>query len=164
METGQIRGMYCLRIPDDKVKEMELELNPVSSKTPYIPMRDYHTNIVVKDLLQIGKLATIMHELIENGQQVDVSETELKECFYDAIKADEIEMNFDKSKNREYRKIISEYEAKKNEKVDFSKLKNVKDISRFDCPLCNGSRFVLEKDIDRYHKRLKKEQEPTMSV
>lgn len=52
-----------------------------------------------------------------------------KECFYNAVKADEIEMDFNDWKNQNFRKALAEMEGIYGQ-IDFSQLQNAKDSKK----------------------------------
>ena len=74
-------------------------------------------------------MAEIIHQLIKNGEQIYISEREQKECFYNAVKADEIEMDFNDWKNQNFRKALVEMEGIYGQ-IDFSQLQNAKDSKK----------------------------------
>lgn len=91
--------------------------------------RSLHTNIVIPTLYEMGDLAEIIHQLIKNGEQIYISEQEQKECFYNAVKADEIEMDFNDWKNQNFRKALAEMEGIYGQ-INFSQLQNAKDSKK----------------------------------
>ena len=127
---------YCLGIKSndfflkDNKKAFILWLNvPKVTAYPYLQCRSLHTNIVVPTLYEMGDLAEIIHQLIKNGEQIYISEQEQKECFYNAVKADEIEMDFNDWKNQNFRKALAEMEGIYGQ-IDFSQLQNAKDSKK----------------------------------
>lgn len=58
-----------------------------------------------------------------------LSEQEQKECFYNAVKADEIEMDFNDWKNQNFRKALAEMESIYGQ-INFSLLQNAKDSKK----------------------------------
>ena len=116
-----------MKIPDKALDKFKFHYAP--SSTPYLQCRSLHTNIVVPTLYEMGDLAEIIHQLIKNGEQIYISEQEQKECFYNAVKADEIEMDFNDWKNQNFRKALTEMEGIYGQ-IDFSQLQNAKDSKK----------------------------------
>jgi hypothetical protein len=129
LTRSEIKDMWCVRIPDSEILEQKLTFHQVPSSTSYLPMRDLHTNIVVPTLYELGYLAEIIYELIKNGQAQYVTEQELKDLFYDAVKADKVEIDFNDTKFKKLRKTLSEMETINGE-IDFSLLHKVKDKNK----------------------------------
>ena len=128
MELYCHRGwMLTVKIPDKALDKFKFHYAP--SSTPYLQCRSLHTNIVVPTLYEMGDLAEIIHQLIKNGKQIYISEQEQKECFYNAVKADEIEMDFNDWKNQNFRKALAEMEGIYGQ-IDFSQLQNAKDSKK----------------------------------
>lgn len=73
----------------------------------------------------MGDLAEIIHQLIKDNKQIYISEQEQKECFYNAVKADGIDMDFNDWRNQNFRKALTEMEGLYGQ-IDFSQLHNVK--------------------------------------
>lgn len=141
LTTGRIVDLWCVDIPDKDLKRFSFHSAP--SSTPYIPMRSLHTNIVIPTLYEMGDLAEIIHNIIAKSAQIYVSEQEIKECFYDAILADEIEIDFNEKKLRSFRRSLADIEKIKGY-IDFSVLKNVKEVvnDKKTCPTCKGQGFI----------------------
>lgn len=125
--TKNIKDLWCVKIPDKALGNFKFHHAP--SSTPYLQCRSLHTNIVIPTLYEMGDLAEIIHQLIKDCKQIYVSEQEQKECFYEAIKADEIEMDFNDRRNQNFRKALSEMETIYGE-IDFSQLHNTKDTKK----------------------------------
>lgn len=141
LTTGKIRDLYYVRIPDVDVSKKGLGFNLVPSTTPYINMRSLHTNIVVPTLHELGDLAEIIHDITSAGNQQYIAEQDLKELFYEAVKKDLIEIDFNDKKCQGFRKPLREIERQQGE-IDFTKLKNCKEIIPSDtekCPTCKGT-------------------------
>ena len=82
----------------------------------------------------------IMYDEVKSQKIQYVSEQELKELFYKAILADEINIDFNDKRYRNFRKPLADIERQKGP-IDFSKLANVKDVIQDDkvkCPTCKG--------------------------
>lgn len=62
-------------------------------------------------------------------EEIYISEQEQKECFYNAVKADEIEMDFNDWKNQNFRKALAEMEGIFGH-INFSLLQNAKDSKK----------------------------------
>ena len=147
LTTGKIRDLYYVRIPDVDVIKKGLGFHLVPSATPYINMQSLHTNIVVPTLYELGDLAEIIYDITTAGNQQYIAEQELKELFYDAVKNDLIEIDFNNKKYQGFRKPLREIEKQKGD-IDFSKLKKCKEIAPSDtekCPTCKGSGRVRKK-------------------
>lgn len=141
LTTGKIRDLYYVRIPDVDVSKKGFGFNLVPSTTPYINMRSMHTNIVIPTLYELGDLAEIIYDITSAGNQQYIAEQDLKELFYDAVKNDLIEIDFNNKKYQGFRKPLREIEKQKGV-IDFSKLKNCKEIVPSDtekCPICKGT-------------------------
>ena len=136
--------MNYINIPDKELERKGFKFHEEQSSTPYLPMREFHTNIIIPTLYELGDLAEIIYNLIQSGECKYITEQEIKEAFYKAIKADEIIIDFNNRKFRSLRKPLKEMENEM-EPIDFSELQNVKDINkrRKVCPKCNGSGFVF---------------------
>ena len=147
LTTGKIRDLYYVRIPDVDVSKKGLGFNLVPSTTPYINMRSMHTNIVIPTLYELGDLAEIIYDITSAGNQQYIAEQDLKELFYDAVKNDLIEIDFNNKKYQGFRKPLREIEKQKGD-IDFSKLKNCKEIMPSNtekCPTCKGTGRVRKK-------------------
>lgn len=144
LTTGRITDMNYINIPDKELEKKGFEFHEEQSSTPFLPMREFHTNIIIPTLYELGDLAEIIYNLIQSGECKYITEREIKETFYKAIKADEIIIDFNNRKFRSLRKPLKEMENEM-EPIDFSELQNVKDIDkrRKVCPKCNGSGFVF---------------------
>ena len=141
LTTGKIRDLYYVRIPDVDVSKKGFGFNLVPSTTPYINMRSMHTNIVIPTLYELGDLAEIIYDITSAGNQQYIAEQDLKELFYDAVKNDLIEIDFNNKKYQGFRKPLREIEKQKGD-IDFSKLKSCKEIVPADtekCPICKGT-------------------------
>lgn len=141
LQTPKICDLFILRIPDSEIKAKGLNFNKVPSGTPYVPKRGLHTNICVPTLYELGDLADIMHTLVEQNQMVYVSEQELKEAFYQAVKNNEIEIDFNDKRYRPFRKPLREMELQYKSPIDFNvsdKAKEVIPDTRKTCPICKG--------------------------
>lgn len=141
LTTGRITDLWCVDIPDNLL--VKFSFNPVPSSTIYSSMQNLHTNIVVPTLYEMGNLAEIIYNLIKEGKQIYISEQELKECFYNAIIADEISIDFNDKRFRSFRKPLSEIEKIKG-KINFSTLHNAREVinDRVSCPTCKGKGFI----------------------
>lgn len=140
LTTGRISDMWCVNIPDNKLTKYSF--HPQPSSTPYLPMQVLHTNIVIPTLYEMGDLAEIIFNLIQNNKQIYVTEQELKECFYNAIAADEVLIDFNDRRYRSFRKPLADIEKTKGN-IDFSKLKNAKEVvKRKTCPTCKGQGYI----------------------
>ena len=141
LTTGRITDLWCVDIPDNLLAGFSF--NPAPSSTIFSSMQSLHTNIVVPTLYEMGELAEIIYNLIKEGKQIYISEQELKECFYNAIKADEILIDFNDKRFRQFRKPLAEIEKEKG-KIDFSRLHNAKEVenNRVSCPTCKGKGFI----------------------
>ena len=141
LTTGKIRDLYYVRIPDVYVCKKGFEFHLVPSTTPYTNMQSLHTNIVVPTLHELGDLAEIIHDITSAGNQQYIAEQDLKELFYEAVKKDLIEIDFNDKKYQGFRKPLREIERQQGE-IDFTKLKNCKEIIPSDtekCPTCKGT-------------------------
>ena len=141
LTTGKIRDLYYVRIPDVDVSKKGFEFHLVPSTTPYTNMQSLHTNIVVPTLHELGDLAEIIHDITSAGNQQYIAEQDLKELFYEAVKKDLIEIDFNDKKYQGFRKPLREIERQQGE-IDFTKLKNCKEIIPSDtekCPTCKGT-------------------------
>lgn len=125
--TKNIKDIWCVEIPDDTLSNFKFHQLP--SGTPLLSCRSLHTNIIIPTLHEMGDLAEIIHKLIKDDKQIYVSEQEQKECFYNAIKADEIEMDFNDWRYQKFRKALSEMEEIYGQ-IDFSQLQNAKDLKK----------------------------------
>ena len=147
LTTGKIRDLYYVRIPDADVSKKGLGFNLVPSTTPYTNMQRLHTNIVVPTLHELGDLAEIIYDITSVGNQRYIAEQDLKELFYDAVKKDLIKIDFNDKKYQGFRKPLREIERQQGN-IDFSKLKNCKEIIPSDtekCPTCKGTGRVRKK-------------------
>lgn len=152
LTTGRIKDLWCVDIPDNLLGGFCF--HSASSSTIYTSMQSLHTNIVVSTLHQMGELAEIIYNLIKDRKQIYISEQELKECFYNAIMADEITIDFNDKRFRQFRKPLAEIEKVKG-KIDFSTLRNAKEVenNRVPCPKCKGTGF-LKKHLSQTNKNL----------
>lgn len=140
LTTGKICDLYCIRIPDQALKDKKLKIEYKASGTPYLTQQGKHVNIKVPTLYELGDLAEIMYDEVKSQKIQYVSEQELKELFYKAILADEINIDFNDKRYRNFRKPLADIERQKGS-IDFSKLANVRDVIQDDkvkCPTCNG--------------------------
>lgn len=140
LTTGKICDLYCIRIPDQALKEKKLKTEYKASGTPYYTQRAKHVNIKVPTIYELGDLAEIMYDEAKLQKIKYISEQELKELFYAAVLADEIEIDFNDKKYKNFRKPLAEIESQKGS-IDFSKLSKVKDVKQDDkvkCPTCKG--------------------------
>lgn len=125
--TKNIRDLWCVKIPDNVLNNFSFHHAP--SSTPFLKCRELHTNIVIPTLYEMGDLAEIIHHQIEDSKQVYISEQELKECFYNAVKADEIGIDFNDWKNQNFRNALAEMEDIFGQ-IDFSQLHNAKESKK----------------------------------
>lgn len=141
LTMGRITDLWCVDIPDNLLEKFSF--HPVPSSTIYTSMQNLHTNIVVPTLYEMGDLAEIIYNLIKEGNQIYISEYELKECFYNAIIADEITIDFNDKRFRSFRKPLAEIEKVKG-KIDFSKINNAKEVinNNVTCPTCKGKGVI----------------------
>lgn len=140
LTTGKICDLYCIRIPEQALKNKKLEMEYKASGTPYFTKQTKHVNIKVPTLYELGDLAEIMYDEVESQKMEYISEQELKELFYYAIKADEIKIDFNDKRYRNFRKSLADIENQKGA-IDFSILTNAKDVmpdNRVKCPTCYG--------------------------
>lgn len=125
LTRNQIKDVWYVPITDALLNEQNLNLRQENSTTPYIAMQEAHTNILTPTWYELGFLVEIMGEQVNSGEQVYVSEQELKECFYHLIKEDKIEIDLTritpskKDKMKNLREAFEDIENLKG-KVDFS--------------------------------------------
>lgn len=151
LTTSKISDLYCIRIPETELNAKKLNLVPQKSGTPYLPQQSKHVNIKAPTLYEIGDLAEIMYNEVCSAKVVYISEQELKELFYQAVQNDEIQMDFNDKKHKNFRKPLRDIELQKGA-IDFTKLKNVKDITPDDkvtCPTCKGKGKITKDKWER---------------
>lgn len=151
LQTPKMGDLFILRIPGDMIKAKGLDFNIIPSGTPYVPKRSLHTNICVPTLYELGDFADIMHTLVEQDKMVYVSEQELKEAFYQAVKNNEIEIDFNDKRYRPFRKPLREIETQKKSPIDFSVSDKAKDVipdPRKTCPVCKGQGKLSQEKFD----------------
>lgn len=121
----QIKDVWYVPITDTILNKQKLNLRQEDSPTPYIGMQKAHTNILTPTWYELGFLVEIMGEQVKSGKQVYVAEQELKECFYELVKDDKIEIDLTKispskkDKMKYLREAFEDVEKLKGE-VDFS--------------------------------------------
>lgn len=125
--TGKsIQGVYWVKIPDGDIESKGLELRPQDSSTPYVSLRSNHTNIKVPTIYEMGSVAEIIYELVQdpNANCRFISETELNDRFYEAIIGGLIEIDFtDKSQQAKW-DTLKRLEKEKG-RIDYTQLKTV---------------------------------------
>lgn len=125
LTRNQIKDVWYVPITDTLLNEQNLNLRQEDSTTPYIAMQKAHTNILTPTWYELGYLVEIMCKLVNSGEQVYITEQELKECFYQLIKEDKIEIDLTritpskKDKMKSLREAFEDIEKLKGE-VDFS--------------------------------------------
>lgn len=140
LTTPKICDLFCIRIPDTELSQKRLNVEQRPSGTPYLKQQSKHYNIKVPTLYELGDLAEIMYNEVASQNIEYISEQELKEFFYSAVLADEIKIDFNDKKYRNFRKPLADIEKQKGS-IDFSRLVNAKDItpdSKVTCPSCKG--------------------------
>ena len=125
LTRNQIKDVWYVPITDTLLNEQNLNLRQEDSTTPYIAMQKAHTNILTPTWYELGYLVEIMCKQVNSGEQVYITEQELKECFYQLIKEDKIEIDLTritpskKDKMKSLREAFEDIEKLKGE-VDFS--------------------------------------------
>lgn len=127
LTQGTIKEVWCVKIPKEQLDIYNLKLRQQDSNTCYERMKSFHTNIVVPTLIELGDLASIIYELVQDplANCCLFTETDLKNHFYEMVKLDFIVMDFNDKKNQQKWQILVERE-KALGKIDFSQLKNSK--------------------------------------
>lgn len=127
LTQGNIKEVWCVKIPKERLDACGLQLRQENSTTCYKRMQSYHTNILVPTLIELGDLAGIIHNLVQEPEVncCFFTETDLKNRFYEMVKHDFIEIDFNDKKNQQKWQIIEERE-KSLGKIDFGQLTNVK--------------------------------------
>ena len=125
LTRNQIKDVWYVPITDTLLNEQNLNLRQEDSTTPYIAMQKAHANILTPTWYELGYLVEIMCKQVNSGEQVYITEQELKECFYQLIKEDKIEIDLTritpskKDKMKSLREAFEDIEKLKGE-VDFS--------------------------------------------
>ena len=124
LTQGTIKEVWCVVIPKERLDSCGIKLRQEDSSTCFERMRPFHTNIVVPTLIELGELAGIIHELVQEPMANCryYSETDLKNRFYEAVKHDLISIDFNDKKNQQKWQILLERE-KVLGSIDFSQLK-----------------------------------------
>lgn len=125
LTRNQIKDVWYVPITDTLLNEQRFNLRQENSSTPYIAMQEAHTNILTPTWFELGYLVEIIGEQVKRGEQVYITEQELKECFYQLIKEDKIEIDLTKitpSKKDKMKSLREAFEDMENlqGKVDFS--------------------------------------------
>lgn len=128
LTTGRIQDLWCVNIPEDSLDGFKF--HPAPSSTPYITMKNSHTNIVIPTLYEMGDLAEIIYNMIVKRNLLYIAEQDIKNCFYDAVLSDEMSLDFNEKRYRQFRKPLEDIEKDKGA-IDFSKLKNVKEVINY---------------------------------
>ncbi len=123
------QNIWCVKIPDEELTKRGLKLRQENSKTCYESIRPFHTNIVVPTIRELGELASLIHELVQDPHKNCryFSVTDLKIHYYRMVKSDLITINYNERDNKGKWDTLMEVQ-KKLGKIDFSKLKNVKPL------------------------------------
>jgi hypothetical protein len=125
--TGKsIKGVYWVKIPDGEIEAKGLELRQEDSITPFVSLRSNHTNIKVPTLYELGAIAEIIHQQVQEPDTncKFVSETELNDRFYDAVKEGLIEIDFSDKYHKGKWDTIRMLEKQKG-KIDYSQIQTV---------------------------------------
>ena len=127
LTQSTIKEVWCVKIPKESLDACKLQLRQENSTTCYERMQSFHTNIVVPTLIELGDLAGIIYQLVQNPMSncCYFTETDLKNHFYKMVKLDFIVIDFNDKKNQQKWQIIEERE-KALGKIDFGQLKNAK--------------------------------------
>lgn len=120
------QNFWCVKIPEEMLEANGVLLRQQDSSTCYIRMRPYHNNIVVPTMWELGAVAEIIHELVQDAERncAYFPESMLKKHFYDILKQDLIEIDFNDKKNKSKWEVLCQMQKKFGE-IDFSQLKNV---------------------------------------
>lgn len=121
-----IQGVYWVKISDEDIKEKGLGLRQEDSTTPFVSLRPHHTNIQVPTLYELGAVAEVIHKLVKDPDAncKFISETDLNDRFYDAVKGGLIEIDFSDKYHKAKWDTIRRLEKMKG-KIDYSKLQSV---------------------------------------
>ena len=125
LTRNQIKDVWYVPITDTLLNEQNLNLRQEDSTTPYIAMQKAHTNILTPTCYELGYLVEIMCKQVNSGEQVYITEQELKECFYQLIKEDKIEIDLTRitpSKKDKMKNLREAFE-------DIEKIKGIVDFS-----------------------------------
>lgn len=120
------KDIWCVKIPDEELSKRGIKLRQQDSGTCYERMRPYHTNIVVPTIWELGELASLIHDLVQNPQLNCrfYPESELKRHFYNTLKQDLITLDFNIG-NQQNKWIVLREMQKKYGEINFEKLSNV---------------------------------------
>ena len=126
LTQGTIKEIWCVKIPKERLDASGLQLRQENSTTSYERMQSYHTNIIVPTLIELGVLAEIIHDLVQEPMAncCYFTETDLKSHFYEMVKQDFIVIDFNDKKNQQKWQIIEEQQRALG-RIDFGKLQNV---------------------------------------
>ncbi len=125
LTQGTIKEIWCVKIPKDRLDSCGIRLRQENSTTCYKRMQSFHTNMVVPTLLELGELAGIIYDLVQDpvANCLFFTETDLKNHFYQMVKQDLIEIDFNDKKNQQKWNLLRECE-KTLGTIDFTQLKN----------------------------------------
>jgi len=131
MTQNTFRNFWCVKIPDKRLKERGLTLRQQNSTTCYERMQPYHTNIVVPTLWELGSLAELIHELVQEPTEncIFYPESLLKVHYYNIIKQNLITIDFNERCNKGKWDVLNEMQKKFGE-IDFSQLTNVVPLNK----------------------------------
>lgn len=120
------KGIWCVKIPEEMLDASGISLHQQDSSTCYIRMRPYHNNIVVPTMWELGAVAEIIHKLVQDTERncAYYPESMLKKHYYDILKQDLIEINFNDKKNKSKWDALNQMQKEFGD-IDFSLLKNV---------------------------------------
>lgn len=127
LTQGTIKEVWCVKIPQEQLDKCGLKLRQEDSTTCFERIQSFHTNILVPTLIELGELAGIIYELVQDpvSNCCYFTETDLKNHFYRMVKQDAILIDFNDKRNQQKWQIIEERE-KVLGKIDFEKLKKAK--------------------------------------
>lgn len=126
LTQGGFKDVWCVVIPEAELEKRGLELRQEDSTTCYERMRPYHTNILVPTIWELGELAGLIHDLVQepNINCRFYTEPDLKYRYYCMVKQDYIHIDYNKRENVGKWNVLAEMQ-KKFGKIDFAKLNNV---------------------------------------
>lgn len=113
MSKDKLVDFYMLIMDDKKIKQLGLSMNPKPSSTKYVLQQGKHNNIYVPTFWEIGYLAEYMYDLtLDQSKVFYVSEPDLKEYFYKAVKSCKIDKNIvlSDSQFKKYKQPLLEME------------------------------------------------------
>lgn len=116
--------VWCVKIPEERLKEKGIALRQENSRTCFVRMQPFHTNILVPTISELGSLSEIIHDLVQNPEincrYFPVND--LKAHYYAILRQDLITIDFNMQTNKGKWDVLKEME-KKFGRVDFSQLK-----------------------------------------